>query len=111
MIPSSPQRRYTKSSWSGNDGGNCVEWAFEWVGVYVRDSKDPAGPELLFTRPGWDAFVTAAAGGAAHPAVTVEAGGVHVRVDPAGPQLRFTHAEWDAFAAAARAGECQPVAV
>jgi hypothetical protein len=25
--------------------------------VYVRDSKDPAGPALAFAAPGWSAFV------------------------------------------------------
>jgi hypothetical protein len=44
---------FTKSSFS--EGGDCVEMArFEVVGV--RDSHDPDGPVLLFTRSNWVAF-------------------------------------------------------
>lgn len=36
---------------------DCVEVAFLENGeVGVRDSKNPAGPALLFTPGGWDAF-------------------------------------------------------
>lgn len=45
-----------KSSRSGGDG-DCVEVA--WLGggqVGVRDSKNPAGPALVFTPSEWDAF-------------------------------------------------------
>jgi hypothetical protein len=31
--------------------------------VAVRDSKDPAGPVLVFTAPEWDAFVGGAKDG------------------------------------------------
>ncbi|MCA2213282.1 DUF397 domain-containing protein [Jidongwangia harbinensis] len=49
--------RWRKSSRSnGNGGNNCVEVAFVPTGVAVRDSKDPSGPALLFTRPEWSAF-------------------------------------------------------
>lgn len=37
---------------------NCVEAAFlPDGGVAVRDSKNPAGGQLLFTPAEWDAFV------------------------------------------------------
>ncbi|MEH1013073.1 DUF397 domain-containing protein [Micromonospora sp. CPCC 206060] len=48
-----------KSSHSGADG-SCVEVAGNLPGlVAVRDSKDPAGPALVFDRPHWAVFVTA----------------------------------------------------
>lgn len=44
---------WRKSSYS-NQGGGCVEVAD--LGVGVRDSKDPSGPILYFTRDEWAAF-------------------------------------------------------
>ncbi|KAF0849448.1 DUF397 domain-containing protein [Nocardia caishijiensis] len=36
---------------------DCVEVAFLFGGrVGVRDSKNPAGPALVFDGPSWDAF-------------------------------------------------------
>ncbi|MET8263525.1 DUF397 domain-containing protein [Micromonospora arida] len=50
--------RWRKSIRSGPDGGNCVEVAGNLPGlVAVRDSKDPAGPVLLFPSDAWRAFV------------------------------------------------------
>ncbi|WP_223242405.1 DUF397 domain-containing protein [Streptomyces sp. CBMA123] len=47
-----------KSSYSGNDGGNCIEVAPGFPGlVPVRDSKDPHGPALVFPAAAWEAFV------------------------------------------------------
>ncbi|MEU6034034.1 DUF397 domain-containing protein [Actinomadura sp. NPDC047616] len=45
---------WRKSSYSGSNGGNCIELA-DAAGavadaVAVRDSKDPDGPVLLLTR-------------------------------------------------------------
>ncbi|OUC91338.1 DUF397 domain-containing protein [Streptosporangium minutum] len=61
---------WRKSSFSGNNGGDCVEVAElkDVVGgpghkavhanlIAVRDSKDPDGPKLFFTPAEWDAFV------------------------------------------------------
>ncbi|MGW8885234.1 DUF397 domain-containing protein [Streptomyces sp. NPDC055749] len=46
-----------KSSYSGAEGGECVEVA-AWPGtVHVRDSKDKTGPILSVTSGGWAAFV------------------------------------------------------
>ncbi|GAB7180565.1 DUF397 domain-containing protein [Kitasatospora sp. Ki12] len=51
---------WRKSSYSGNDGGNCIEVAPGFPGlVPVRDSKDPHGPALVFPAAAWEAFVTA----------------------------------------------------
>ncbi|MET8084739.1 DUF397 domain-containing protein [Micromonospora sp. NPDC005197] len=50
--------RWRKSTRSGPDGGNCVEVADNLPGlVAVRDSKDPAGPVLVFTPDAWGTFV------------------------------------------------------
>jgi hypothetical protein len=50
---------WIKSSYSGNDGGDCVEAALESTVpvVPVRDSKCPATPHVLVSRRAWPAFV------------------------------------------------------
>ncbi|MGC5309116.1 DUF397 domain-containing protein [Micromonospora zamorensis] len=49
---------WRKSRRSGSSGGNCVEVADNLPGVIgVRDSKDPAGPPLIFGPTAWRAFV------------------------------------------------------
>ncbi|WP_433258701.1 DUF397 domain-containing protein [Streptosporangium sp. CA-135522] len=61
---------WRKSSFSGNGGADCVEVAVvpgdpTLAGhkadadehYLVRDSKDPNGPKLTFTRSEWAAFV------------------------------------------------------
>jgi hypothetical protein len=42
--------RWRKSSHSGSEGGTCVELAGLAAAVGVRDSKDPDGPKLVFSR-------------------------------------------------------------
>jgi len=55
---------WRKSSYSGTNGGNCVEVARNLPDVVaVRDSKDPAGPELVFTPDDWHSFTAALRGG------------------------------------------------
>jgi Domain of unknown function (DUF397) len=50
--------RWAKSSRSGPTGGNCVEVAFLSDGqVAVRNSRQPAGPTLVFPAREWAAFV------------------------------------------------------
>lgn len=62
--------RWVKSSFSGDNGGNCVEVAelkdaVDGPGhkaehadlIAVRDSKDPDGPKLFFTPAEWEAFI------------------------------------------------------
>ncbi|MEU1818045.1 DUF397 domain-containing protein [Streptomyces roseifaciens] len=66
-----------KSSYSDDDGSNCVEVALPWrnpsrsddegdncvevadspCGVHIRDSKKKAGPELAVGGPAWAGFV------------------------------------------------------
>jgi hypothetical protein len=45
-----------KSSRSSSNG-QCVEVAFVDKRVAVRDSKDPAGPVLVFNQKAWSTFV------------------------------------------------------
>ncbi|MER0241197.1 DUF397 domain-containing protein [Streptomyces sp. HSW2009] len=53
--------QWIKSSYSGDNGGECVEWAparAVATGVVpVRDSKVPQGPALVFDTTAWSAFV------------------------------------------------------
>lgn len=53
-----------KSSYSDNEGGNCVEVAAAPGAVHVRDSKDRGGPSLTFSAAAWAAFTDFVAGGA-----------------------------------------------
>ena len=49
--------RWSKSSRSGPTGGNCVEIACAGRRrVAMRNSRDPDGPALIFTRDEWEAF-------------------------------------------------------
>jgi Domain of unknown function (DUF397) len=51
---------WRKSSYSGGNGGNCVEVALLPDDSYaVRDSKDPGGPVLAFGPDDWRAFTAA----------------------------------------------------
>ncbi|MFD3450929.1 DUF397 domain-containing protein [Streptomyces sp. NPDC058691] len=79
----SAQLVWFKSSYSDDQGGNCVEVALSWRksthsdtegsdcvevapgadAVHVRDSKDPQGPTLAFTPAAWAEFVSAVATG------------------------------------------------
>ncbi|WP_310724595.1 DUF397 domain-containing protein [Streptomyces sp. N2A] len=51
-----------KSSYSGGDGGQCLEFTRALTAphglVPVRDSKDPAGPALIFPATNWTAFIS-----------------------------------------------------
>jgi len=44
------------SSYSGSNGGNCIEVAATASAVAVRDSKDPHGPVLAFGPKEWRRF-------------------------------------------------------
>ena len=47
---------WRKSSYSGANGGNCIEIATMARMVAVRDSKDPKGPVLRFQPKDWQRF-------------------------------------------------------
>ncbi|MEU2552013.1 DUF397 domain-containing protein [Streptomyces sp. NPDC013313] len=46
-----------KSSYSGAEGGDCVEVASGTAVVHVRDTKAVAGPILSVSREAWAGFV------------------------------------------------------
>ncbi|MFF6793046.1 hypothetical protein ACVW0K_002897 [Streptomyces filamentosus] len=48
---------WRKSSYSGGEGGNCVEVAAHPTLIHVRDSKVPHGPQLAVSPASWAAFV------------------------------------------------------
>ncbi|WP_406478439.1 DUF397 domain-containing protein [Streptomyces sp. NBC_01615] len=58
----SPELAWFKSSYSGAEGGECLEAAAKPGTVHVRDSKDPARAQLTFRRSEWAAFVDFAVG-------------------------------------------------
>ncbi|MFF9351434.1 DUF397 domain-containing protein [Streptomyces sp. NPDC014734] len=67
-----------KSSYSGDDGGQCLEVAYDWhksshsnddggacvevaahpAAIHIRDSKNPDGPVLTVTPTTWTTFAT-----------------------------------------------------
>ena len=49
------------SSYSGAEGGQCVEVAITPGAVHIRDSKDRSGPVLTVTRDAWAGLVRLAA--------------------------------------------------
>ncbi len=52
--------KWRKSSYSGGNEGQCLEVADNIPGLIpVRDSKNPAGPALVFTPAAWVAFTAA----------------------------------------------------
>ncbi|MFJ2646186.1 DUF397 domain-containing protein [Streptomyces sp. NPDC087420] len=61
-TPDLAHAKWVKSSFSGNGGDNCLEWAPTHRNLIpVRDSKNPSGPALLLTPTAWATFVAFAA--------------------------------------------------
>ncbi|HWU06788.1 MAG TPA: DUF397 domain-containing protein [Streptomyces sp.] len=74
--------KWFKSSYSGSDGGNCLEVAYDWrkssysgseggqcievaahpSAIHIRDSKNPEGPTFTVAPATWSAFAAYAAG-------------------------------------------------
>ncbi|CAL9286055.1 DUF397 domain-containing protein [Streptomyces sp. SudanB66_2053] len=54
---------WCKSSYSTNDGPECVEVALATAAVHVRDSKRIPGPHLTFSPTPWAAFLPYASSG------------------------------------------------
>ena len=48
---------WRKSSYSGGEGGQCLEVAAHPHVVHVRDSKETGGPVLDFPQGKWSEFV------------------------------------------------------
>jgi len=55
---------WRKSSYSGNNGGDCVEVGHQETGVAVRDTKDQDGAVLRFTPDAWRRFAVQLKAGA-----------------------------------------------
>jgi hypothetical protein len=53
------ETQWRKSSYSGPNGGDCVEVADNCLAgvVPVRDSKNPAGPVVTVGADAWQSFV------------------------------------------------------
>ncbi|MFQ6143473.1 DUF397 domain-containing protein [Streptomyces seoulensis] len=59
-----PALNWFKSSYSTNDGPECVEVAHSPAAIHVRDSKAAQGPHLAFPPEGWSAFIDNVGGSA-----------------------------------------------
>lgn len=46
-----------KSTYSGSAGGDCVEVATCPHAIHIRDSKNPGGPILTLSAAAWSAFL------------------------------------------------------
>jgi hypothetical protein len=61
-----PEQSWTSSSYSQNNGGECIEWSPAHAQAHdevpVRDSKNPTGPVLMLSREGWAGLVAFAKG-------------------------------------------------
>jgi hypothetical protein len=55
--PAASDLAWFKSSYSGTEGGQCVEVAAGSAAVHVRDSKGSSGPILTVSREAWAGFV------------------------------------------------------
>ena len=55
---------WRKSSYSGNNGGQCVEVGDASPSIAVRDSKDLHGPVLAFSAQTWRRFAAQVKAGA-----------------------------------------------
>ncbi|MEV0690007.1 DUF397 domain-containing protein [Streptomyces sp. NPDC050388] len=84
---SSTVLRWFKSSYSGSDGGNCIEVAYTWhksshsgseggqclevaahpTAIHIRDSKTPDASHLTVTPKTWAAFLSGGEPTAAGP--------------------------------------------
>jgi hypothetical protein len=54
---------WRKSSYSGSENADCVEFARLDDEVATRDSKNPTGPALVFSQDAWTSFVCDVASG------------------------------------------------
>ncbi|MFI1578699.1 DUF397 domain-containing protein [Embleya sp. NPDC020630] len=56
-MPQTTPSGWRKSSYSGNNGGNCIEVATAHTAVPVRDSKTPDLGHLTITQASWSALL------------------------------------------------------
>jgi hypothetical protein len=62
-TPGTGNLAWFKSSYSGSEGGACLEVASCSDAVHVRDSKNPTGPTLALSPATWTRFTTHVAAG------------------------------------------------
>ena len=48
---------WRKSSYSGSNGGACIEIGTAGSAVAIRDSTDQTGPQLAFPAATWKTFI------------------------------------------------------
>ncbi|MER6126340.1 DUF397 domain-containing protein [Streptomyces sp. NPDC001795] len=53
----SDELAWFKSSYSGSEGGNCLEVAPTPATIHIRDSKTPDGPVLTVSPATWSKFL------------------------------------------------------
>ncbi|MDT0485589.1 DUF397 domain-containing protein [Streptomyces doebereineriae] len=51
------QLNWFKSSYSGGEGGECLEVAVTPHTIHLRDSKHPTSPHLTLSPTAWSPFV------------------------------------------------------
>ena len=65
-MDSTSQQRWRTSSYTGANGGNCVEVGHTGPMIAVRDTKDRQGPVLAFSAAAWKRFAGQVKSGARH---------------------------------------------
>ncbi|MCU1648842.1 MAG: hypothetical protein JWN03_9117 [Nocardia sp.] len=113
-TPGPAENGWRKSTYSGSNGGACVEVRFDGDHVRIRDSKytgDPVvQPEITVDVDRWVVFLghVLRRHPTPHeyclPSIRLDSAGTTVR-DMHGTSLRYTQAEWNAFVAGVHAGE------
>ncbi|WP_406253299.1 DUF397 domain-containing protein [Streptomyces atratus] len=61
-APAMRELAWFKSSYSGAEGGQCVEVAAAATHVHIRDSKQVSGPMLTVGSGAWVGFIGLVAG-------------------------------------------------
>ncbi|MFG2215319.1 DUF397 domain-containing protein [Streptomyces sp. NPDC048685] len=60
-TPDPRTMQWVKSTYSGGDGGQCIEWCPDHARAtgefLIRDSKTPDGPRLILTNEGFTGLV------------------------------------------------------
>ncbi|MFE3057726.1 MULTISPECIES: DUF397 domain-containing protein [unclassified Nocardia] len=99
-------RLWRKSSYSGSNGGQCVEVCVTAQTVLIRDSKytGPSESRPIVSVPGalWPEVLDVVLAGSsaavgAELDIKVDADGAASLTDSRGRRLTFTAGEWDAF--------------
>lgn len=94
--------KWFKSSYSGSQGGDCVEIAYDWRKSSYSGSE---GGNCVEVAADWRKSSHSSEEGGACVEVAAHPGAVHVRdsKDPEGPALSFSPTAWSAFTAFAAA--------